>query len=214
MNEANGLITCSSAITRSPSTLMTISKRRQIFAAPLPATTVSAALWMSRPARYSMHSLHLGMADDTRVIYTSDHGDAVGKRGLWGKSTLYEETTGVPLIAAGDGFPQGLVVDTPANLVDIYPFILDCVGDNHDDATNHTGFWIARLANGELPDRTVLSEYHGMGSTTGAFAIRHRQFKYVHYVKYPPQLFDLASDPHEERDLSSDPRFGRILAQC
>jgi choline-sulfatase len=155
-----------------------------------------------------------GMAADTRVIYTSDHGDAVGKRGLWGKSTLYEETAGVPLIAAGDGFPQGLVVDTAANLVDIYPFILDCVGDSYDDASNHPGCSIARLANGELPDRTVLSEYHGMGSTTGAFAIRHRQFKYVYYVKYPQQLFDLSSDPHEERDLSCDPRFGRTLAQC
>jgi len=55
-----------------------------------------------------------GLADSTRVIYTSDHGDAIGKRGLWGKSTLYEETCGVPLIAAGDGFPEGRVVETPA----------------------------------------------------------------------------------------------------
>ena len=63
-----------------------------------------------------------------RVIYTSDHGDAVGKRGLWGKSTLYEETAGVPLIVAGDGIPQGRAIDTAANLVDVYPFIIECVG--------------------------------------------------------------------------------------
>ena len=50
-------------------TLMTISKRRQIFAAPLPATTVSAALWMSRPARYSMHSLHQG-SPTAPVLFT------------------------------------------------------------------------------------------------------------------------------------------------
>ena len=46
-----------------------------------------------------------GLAASTRVVYTSDHGDAVGKRGLWGKSTLYEETLGVPLIVAGEGIP-------------------------------------------------------------------------------------------------------------
>src|SRR6516162_10156293 len=62
-----------------------------------------------------------GLAESTRVIYTSDHGDAVGKRGLWGKSTLYEETCGVPLIAAGEGFPEGGVIDTPANLEHVPP---------------------------------------------------------------------------------------------
>jgi choline-sulfatase len=157
-----------------------------------------------------------GMAGKTRVIYTSDHGDAVGKRGLWGKSTLYEETAGVPLIVAGDGFPQGHVVDTAANLVDIYPFIIECVGEGHGDmvGADHPGISIARLADGEQPDRTVLSEYHGMGSTTGAFAIRHSRFKYVHYVKYQPQLFDLANDPHEGQDLSANPRYGKTLAEC
>lgn len=40
------------------------------------------------------------------MIYTSDHGDALGKRGLWGKSTLYEETVGVPLIVAGEALPS------------------------------------------------------------------------------------------------------------
>jgi choline-sulfatase len=156
-----------------------------------------------------------GLAAQTRIIYTSDHGDAVGKRGLWGKSTLYEETAGVPLIVAGDGFSGGRTIDTPASLVDIYPFIIDCVGGGHHmiDA-DHPGVSIARLAQGEAPARTVLSEYHGMGSTTGAFAIRNRNLKYVHYVKYPPQLFDLAADPDETTDLASDPRHASVLADC
>jgi choline-sulfatase len=157
-----------------------------------------------------------GLAADTRVIYTSDHGDAVGKRGLWGKSTLYEETAGVPLIVAGDGIPEGRAVDTVTTLLDIYPFIMDCVGERYAGMVqpDHPGISVARLAGGEQPDRTVLSEYHGMGSTTGAFAIRHGRFKYVHYVKYRPQLFDLASDPHEAEDLSGDRRHGRTLAEC
>jgi choline-sulfatase len=157
-----------------------------------------------------------GLAADTRIIYTSDHGDAVGKRGLWGKSTLYEETAGVPLIVAGNGIPHGHAIETVASLVDVYPFIMDSVGEGSPGMVDpdHPGISISRLAGGERPERTVLSEYHGMGSTTGAFAIRHGQFKYIHYVKYRPQLFDLAMDPHEGQDLSTDPRYGKILMEC
>jgi choline-sulfatase len=157
-----------------------------------------------------------GFAANTRVIYTSDHGDAVGKRGLWGKSTLYEETVGVPLIVTGESIPQGHVVDTPANLVDVYPFIIDCVGETGSGMIepDHPGVSIARLAVGEQPERTVLSEYHGMGSTTGAFAIRNGRFKYVHYVKYPPQLFDLENDPDEANDLAGIPRHAALRAEC
>ncbi|HEU4359318.1 MAG TPA: sulfatase-like hydrolase/transferase, partial [Xanthobacteraceae bacterium] len=157
-----------------------------------------------------------GLASDTRVIYTSDHGDAVGKRGLWGKSTLYEETAGVPLIVAGDDIPQGRVINTVANLVDVYPFIIECVGEGAAGMIepDHPGVSIVRLANGENPKRTVLSEYHGMGSTTGAFAIRNDPFKYVHYVKYRPQLFDLERDPDEARDLSADRHHAKVISEC
>jgi choline-sulfatase len=157
-----------------------------------------------------------GFAGSTRVIYTSDHGDAVGKRGLWGKSTLYEETVGVPLIVAGEDIPKARVVDTPADLVDIYPFIMECVGEGGPTMIEPDlpGVSIARLAAGEQPDRTVLSEYHGMGSTTGAFAIRSGRFKYIHYVKYTPQLFDLEADPDEANDLIADPRYAALRDAC
>jgi len=157
-----------------------------------------------------------GFAGSTRVVYTSDHGDALGKRGLWGKSTLYEETAGIPLIVTGEGLPAGAVVDTPANLVDLYPFIFDCVGESALGKADPDcpGVSVERLAKGETPDRVVLSEYHGMGSTTGAFAIRVGRFKYVHYVKYEPQLFDLDADPDERNDLAGDPAYAEVRAEC
>jgi choline-sulfatase len=153
-----------------------------------------------------------GLQTCTRVVYTSDHGDAVGQRGLWGKSTLYEETVGVPLIVAGEDIPEGGVIDTPSTLLDICSFIFECVGATADD--EQSGVSIARLAKGERPERTVLSEYHGMGSTTGAFAIRVGRLKYVHYVKYRPQLFDLERDPDETHDLAADPRYASVIAEC
>jgi choline-sulfatase len=157
-----------------------------------------------------------GLTQSTRVVYTSDHGDAVGQRGLWGKSTMYEEVLGVPLIVAGDDVPRGRVIDTPTTLLDLYPFIVEGAGESGAPFIEpaHPGISVARLAAGEKPDRTVLSEYHGMGSTTGAFAIRHGSYKYVHYVKYPPQLFDLEADPDETRDLAAEPRCANVRREC
>ena len=53
-----------------------------------------------------------------------------------------------------------------------------------------------------------------MGSTAGAFMIRNGKYKYVHYVAYRPQLFDLDSDPEELRDLAEDPAFNDVLDDC
>jgi choline-sulfatase len=157
----------------------------------------------------------VGLADSTRVLYTSDHGDNLGARGLWGKSTLYEEVAGVPLIIAGADVPRGKKVGTPASHVDAYPFIMDCAGENRPDMYDgHPGVSLLALARGDEPRRDVLSEYHGMGSTTGAFMIRHGKYKYVHYVAYRPQLFDLERDPEELRDLAGDPGYATVLEEC
>jgi choline-sulfatase len=76
------------------------------------------------------------------------------------------------------------------------------------------GFSLVEIANGAKPERTVLSEYHGMGSSTGAFAVRVGKWKYVHYAKYGPQLFDLEKDPEETTDLAEDPAQAKVLEQC
>jgi len=80
--------------------------------------------------------------------------------------------------------------------------------------TGHPGHSLFKLAAHERPDRNVLSEYHGMGSTTGAFMIRHGKYKYVHYVAYRPQLFDLEADPEELHDLAQDATYTAMLAEC
>jgi len=156
-----------------------------------------------------------GLASNTRVIYTSDHGDNLGARGLWGKSTMYDEIAGVPLIMSGPGVPAGKVTGTPVSHVDCYPTIVDTVGVPFESVREgHPGVDLRGVAEGGEPDRTVLSEYHGMGSTTGAFAIRHGRYKYIHYAKYAPQLFDLEKDPDETEDLAGRPDHADVLEQC
>jgi choline-sulfatase len=92
---------------------------------------------------------------------------------------------------------------------------MECAGEDRPEMYDgHPGVSLSRLARGEQSQRNVLSEYHGMGSTTGAFMIRHDRYKCVHYVAYRPQLFDLERDPEELRDLAGDPEYSRVLEEC
>ncbi|MEK9752080.1 MAG: sulfatase-like hydrolase/transferase [Rhodospirillaceae bacterium] len=148
-----------------------------------------------------------GRIDDTRVVYFTDHGDNLGNRGCWGKSVMYEEAACIPMIVAGPDIPEGAVCDTPSTLLDIYPFIMDCVGARDEvtvpDEVPATS--LADLIAGADKDRVAFSEYHAMGSATGAFMVRRGTDKLIYYVDYPPQFFDLANDPEELNDLGSDP---------
>jgi choline-sulfatase len=156
-----------------------------------------------------------GLTGDTRVVYTSDHGDNLGARGLWGKSTMLEESVGVPLILSGPDIPAGEVVDTPSNLLDLYPFFMDCTGETSPETVtaNHPGIDVMRLIDGEGKGRTVFSEYHAMGSKTAAYMIRKGPHKLIYYAHYPPQLFDLDEDPEELNDLAGDENAKPILEE-
>jgi choline-sulfatase len=154
-----------------------------------------------------------GLEATTRVIYTSDHGDNVGARGLWGKSTLYEESAGVPLIMAGTDVPAGRLIETPVSHIDCAPTILEAVGAAPLVAQLRLrGASLFAVANGAAPTRPVISEYHATASIAGAYMLRFGRYKYCHYVAYRPQLFDLAADPEELVDLAADPRYANALA--
>jgi len=156
-----------------------------------------------------------GLAATTRVIYSSDHGDNLGTRGLWGKSTMYEESAGIPMILAGPDVAAGKACETPVTLVDAFPTFIASLGATPDprDAAL-PGHSLLDIAQGHVPQRTILSEYHAAGAVCGAYMIRHGQYKYVHYVGLPPMLFDLKHDPHERVDLGRDPGFDRVIAEC
>ncbi|MED5360412.1 MAG: sulfatase-like hydrolase/transferase, partial [Pseudomonadota bacterium] len=69
-----------------------------------------------------------GLAENTHVLYTSDHGDSPGARGLWGKFNFYEESAKVPMILSGPDVPDGVVCETPVSLIDCHATILDGLG--------------------------------------------------------------------------------------
>jgi len=155
-----------------------------------------------------------GLEASTRVMYTTDHGDNAGARGLWGKSTFYEESAGVPLIVAGPGIAAGRVVQTPVSHIDCAPAILEAAGEPPSvGGRSLPGASLFAVAQGDTPARPVICEYHAIGSVAGAYMLRFGRFKYCHYVAYRPQLFDLEADPEELVDLASDARHAATLAE-
>ncbi|MGZ8229935.1 MAG: sulfatase-like hydrolase/transferase [Burkholderiales bacterium] len=156
-----------------------------------------------------------GLAGNTRVVYGTDHGDNLGTRGMWGKSTLYEESAGIPLIMTGPDVPRGHACDTPVSLVDGFPTFIHALGAKHDPQdAGLPGHSLLDIAQGYVPRRTVLSEYHAAGALTGSYMIRHRNYKYIHYVGLPPMLFDLVADPFERNDLGRDPAHAAVVREC
>ncbi|QYU68043.1 sulfatase-like hydrolase/transferase [Leptolyngbya sp. 15MV] len=151
-----------------------------------------------------------GFGANTRVLYSSDHGDNVGARGLWGKSVMYEEAVGVPMILAGPGVAAGAVCDTPVSLTDAFATVLDAVGCAEAPPAGSTSLF--DIAAGAAPDRAAFSEYHATGSREAALMLRQGRWKYVRYVTYPSQLFDLDADPEELDDRAADPACAGVVA--
>lgn len=152
-----------------------------------------------------------GLARSTLVIYTSDHGEALGQRGHWGKSSLYAECTQIPLVITGPDVPGGHVCDTPVNLVDLAPTFLSAFGLSDSELPGRSLLEIAHQPSDR--ERPSFSEYHAVGAPSGAFMLRKGRWKYHEYVGYEPELFDLNADPDETINRAGDSSCSAIVAE-
>ncbi|MCR5858841.1 choline-sulfatase [Mesorhizobium sp. J428] len=153
------------------------------------------------------------MADDTVILFCSDHGEMLGERGLWFKMNFYEGSARVPLMIAGKGVPADLVT-TPVSNLDICPTLCDLAGIDMTAIMPWTdGQSLLPLAKGDARAEPVLMEYAAEGSYAPLVAIRDGRFKFVHCDLDPPQLFDLDADPLEKTNLAADPAYADLVGK-
>lgn len=151
-----------------------------------------------------------GFGNDTTIIYSSDHGDNVGARGLWGKSNCYEESAKIPMIMAGPDIPQGKC-ETAVSLLDVSATIPSFFGITPDSAMVGTSL-PDLLASDQNQNRVIFSEYHAVGAVNGAFMIRYGDYKLIHYEGFEPELFNLSHDPEELVNLAFHEDYKDVLA--
>ncbi|GAB3686362.1 choline-sulfatase [Salinisphaera aquimarina] len=145
------------------------------------------------------------MADNTIVLFVSDHGDMLGERGLWFKMSPFEGSARIPLMISAPGLAPARV-DTPVSSIDVNATLADLVGIDLAAIEPWTdGQSLLPLARGEPRDAPVYMEYAAEGSQAPLVSIRQGRWKYNHCTIDPPQLFDLDNDPRELENLAPDP---------
>lgn len=164
---------------------------------------------------------HLGMAGDTVIIFTSDHGDQIGEHGMWFKRIYHEHAVRVPLIVVGPGIHQGRRVRENISLVDLFPTFLELgLVKEPPDAERFLphldGQSVAPFLRGEehtsWSDRAII-ENNSEGTIKPIRALIAGRHKFVYVHERPDQLFDLNSDPNEWRNVMDEPAYREIATR-
>ena len=159
----------------------------------------------------------LGVADNTLIVFCSDHGDLIGAHRLWDKGPfMYEEQIHVPLVVRWPGVtPGGQACDAMVSWFDLMPTLAEAAGLNLPRPVDARS--LVPLLRGEAvadwPDDVYL-QYHGEAICLYSIrAVRSRRYKYVYYPFDRDELYDLETDRWEMRNLAQDPGAAPILAE-
>lgn len=155
-----------------------------------------------------------GFGDNTIVIFTSDHGEMLGERGLWYKMNFFEWSARVPLIFHALGRFSPRHVTKHVSLVDLLPTVVEVAGDGvapeYADAVD--GQSLVPLMQGDERGwpNTVVGEILCEGAIAPCFMIRRGRYKYIFSEPDPDQLYDLGADPNELENLADQPEYEEV----
>ncbi|WP_143301107.1 sulfatase/phosphatase domain-containing protein, partial [Candidatus Entotheonella palauensis] len=157
-----------------------------------------------------------GLDENTMVVFTADHGEMLGERGMWFKQCFYEWSVRVPLAFH---FPQQFAsrrVSELVSLVDLLPTFMDLASAGHppEPVSPLDGASLVSLAQGRSVGWRdhVISEYTGEGVVAPCRMVRRGPYKYIYTHGYPPLLYDLQADPSECNNLADQSRFADLVA--
>lgn len=149
-----------------------------------------------------------GQLARTIVVFTSDHGLALGSHGLMGKQNQYEHTINVPLVMAGPGIPSGKRFSAQCYLRDLYPTLCDLTGVPVPASVQALSL-VPVLRGERMEVRDAIFGYFTDTQRMMRDADGWKVIWYPAQQKY--QLFNVTADPDELRDLAADPaQQGRL----
>jgi choline-sulfatase len=141
-----------------------------------------------------------GLAKDTVVVFTSDHGYHMGEHGHWQKTTLFENATRVPLIISSpDQRDKGGVVTSPVEMVDIYPTLAELSGLEAPDFLSGVSLAASMDNSSVKPRESALSQY------MQGYSIRTERFRYTEWGEKGAEgveLYGCQDDPEELKNLA------------
>lgn len=158
-----------------------------------------------------------GLADETAVLFLSDHGDMLGERGLWYKMSFYEWSARIPMVLYRPGEPGERTVAAPVSQVDVLPTLIRLAAEGTgaqmpDPVDPLDGRDLVAIADGEIEAPPAVSEYLGEATGQPMLMIREGHWKFTCSPGDPDQLFDLAADPHELENLAGSAAHADRLA--
>lgn len=149
-----------------------------------------------------------GVADHTIVVVWGDNGFHLGEKGVTGKNTLWERSTRVPLLFAGPGVKAGQRCTQPAELLDIYPTLIELAGlPTRDDLEGISLVPQLRDAGTKRVRPAITS--HNQGN----HGIRSERWRYIHYADGSEELYDLQADSYEWTNLAGKAGYAVVLAE-
>jgi len=166
--------------------------------------------------RLVSHLEQVGAADNTWVVYMSDHGDNMGEHGFWSKLNFYEDSVRVPFVVVPPSCANGgAQCEAPVSLIDWMSTVLDLT-DQQPDFEELPGRSLLPLIENPAqrwPERAVISDYACDGTRVPMRMVRRGSWKACFALGLPPLLFDLGEDPCEWNDLSGEPSAQGILEE-
>ena len=149
-----------------------------------------------------------GLADNTIVVVWGDHGWHLGEKCITGKNTLWDRGTKVPLIIAGPGVKAGQRCAQPAELLDIYPTLVELAGLPPRDDLEGLSL-VSQLGDASAPRERPAITSHNQGN----HSIRSEHWRYIRYADGSEELYDMRADPHEWTNLAGRQEYASVIAE-
>jgi len=157
-----------------------------------------------------------GMLEDTWIVYTADHGEMLGDHGLLAKTVFYEPSVGVPLIIRPPGGMTGRVVEGIVEHLDVPATLRELAGAGPipgSEGRSLRGHFGGEEGNGTGTAPSTRDVAHSENFGFGAFIMARAKLVVWEETLEPVQLFDLESDPDEDRNLLDDPAYAAMREQ-